>query len=256
MDEFSAENPVNETSSRYARLIPLPKTDPNYEKVSSLFRKGWKHPAKQPPQLCAIFKIVSPGSALQPFLDYKSIVSKASSWNAPSELDSEVLLFHGTNRACLLGENLRNVVLCNLSECYLCTIIRESYAIEKCGSKHGFTRFGTGIYTSACSSKADDYVCNKSQDAIMRVLLVNRVVVGRPKRMLRNAVHLKAPPYGFHSVIGVPGADLNYEETVVYSNDAIRPSYLVAYDSSVSALEERRRRRVALLRLFTTPLAS
>ena len=30
-------------------------------------------------------------------------------------------------------------------------------------------------------------------------------------------------------VIGEPGVDLNYEETVVYDNDAIRPAFLVVY---------------------------
>ena len=30
-------------------------------------------------------------------------------------------------------------------------------------------------------------------------------------------------------VIGEPGVDLNYEETVVYDNNAIRPAFLVVY---------------------------
>jgi hypothetical protein len=30
-------------------------------------------------------------------------------------------------------------------------------------------------------------------------------------------------------LIGEPGVRLNYEETVVFSNDAIRPAYLVVY---------------------------
>lgn len=33
-------------------------------------------------------------------------------------------------------------------------------------------------------------------------------------------------------VFGEPGADLNYEETVVYSNDAVRPAYLIVYADS------------------------
>jgi len=36
-------------------------------------------------------------------------------------------------------------------------------------------------------------------------------------------------PLPYHSLIGKPGDDLNFPETVVYSNDAIRPAYLITY---------------------------
>ena len=32
-------------------------------------------------------------------------------------------------------------------------------------------------------------------------------------------------------VMGIPGRDLNYDETVVYNNEAIRPVYLITYGS-------------------------
>jgi hypothetical protein len=50
------------------------------------------------------------------------------------------------------------------------------------------------------STEADDYSCNLSQDACLRTLLVNRVVVGRPYRRYRNAPDLVKPPDGFDSV--------------------------------------------------------
>ena len=49
-------------------------------------------------------------------------------------------------------------------------------------------------------------------------------------------------------VFGEPGTDLNYEETVVYSNDAIRPAYLMVYGQPP--------RKSLFKRLFKTPLAS
>lgn len=71
--------------------------------------------------------------------------------------------------------------------------------------------------------------------------------------MSQNATNLKGPPPGFHSVQGVPGVDLNYEETVVYNNDAIRPGYLIVYGDR----PERPKGALGSLRkLFTTPLAS
>jgi len=33
-------------------------------------------------------------------------------------------------------------------------------------------------------------------------------------------------------VVGVPGVDLNYEETVVYLDEAIRPAYLIIYSDN------------------------
>jgi len=52
---------------------------------------------------------------------------------AQNKLGNEKLLFHGTNRACLLGESSNSVLLCNLKECYLCSILRASFDVKKCG---------------------------------------------------------------------------------------------------------------------------
>ena len=102
--------------------------------------------------------------------------------------------------------------------------------------------------------EADDYSRNLSSNARLRVLLLNRVALGRPYKVRHNAVYLKGPPSGFHSVQGVPGADLNYEETVVYNNDAIRPGYLIVYGDPPE--EHKFSLKESLRRLFTTPLAS
>jgi hypothetical protein len=87
-------------------------------------------------------------------------------------VDTSGLFFHGTNRACALGDKKINDELCNNNKCNLCGIIRSSYDLAKSGmwllgftlaiglsadivpvgSKHKFSRFGRGIYTSACSS--------------------------------------------------------------------------------------------------------
>lgn len=86
--------------------------------------------------------------------------------------------------------------------------------------------FFTSAHLLNCSTEADDYSCNLSQDARLRTLLVNRVVVGRPYRRYRNAPNLVKPPDGFDSVssssfdnhlltssqiTGEIGWDLNYE---------------------------------------------
>jgi len=56
-----------------------------------------------------------------------------------------------------------------------------------------------------------------------------------------------------HKVVGEPGVDLNYEETVIYNNNAIRPAYLVVYGS---ASEIHSKVHALISTLFKTPLAS
>ncbi|KZT01540.1 ADP-ribosylation [Laetiporus sulphureus 93-53] len=215
------------------RLIQLQPIGTEYMELEMLFYRGWKHQTKGRPRVLAIYKVTYPPSALQPFLDYKEALSQSGCLPSQSrERAIEELLFHGTTRACLLGDTPYNTLPCNLPQCSLCKIIRESFDVKCCGLKNAFSRFGAGIYTTSCSSKADDYVQNVSKNARTRALLLSRVITGRPKELEGNAVNLTAPPVGYNSVIGVPGNDLNYEETVVYTNEAIRPSYIFVYDNT------------------------
>lgn len=78
-------------------------------------------------------------------------------------------------------------------------------------------------------AEADDYSRSTHPYARYKTLIVNSVIVGKTFNMKYNATHLRCPPSGYDSVTGVPGGDLNYEETVVYENEAIRPAYLVVY---------------------------
>lgn len=56
--------------------------------------------------------------------------------------------------------------------------------------------------------------------------------------------------------MGVPGFDLNYEETVVYNNDAIRPAFLIVYGEAPPVPPKPIAARVAVRKLFTAPLVS
>ncbi|KII89718.1 hypothetical protein PLICRDRAFT_697580 [Plicaturopsis crispa FD-325 SS-3] len=255
VNDFGAENPIDQRPIE-TRLIALQNRDPEYMKVQKDFLRGWKHPGKQPkPAVHAVFKIVASYANMEAYLQYRDLVETSPSLKRSPSLSpgNECLLFHGTSRACLLGDSIDNIRPCALTECFLCCIIRNSFDIEKCGSKHKFRRFGNGIYTTSCSSKADDYLEDLAKTPRFRVLLVNRVVVGNTFKQRKNAVNLTEPPSGYHSVLGEPGEDLNYEETVVYDNAAIRPAYVVVYgtppasDSKFKALVQA---------LFSTPLAS
>ncbi|KAI0080962.1 ADP-ribosylation [Panus rudis PR-1116 ss-1] len=256
MDEFCLEHPDNHFCNRRARLVPLERDSSRYLEIRDLFERGWKHPSKHLPYLHSVFKVIAPEANVKPFLTYQSSVLTTSWWSPFVRAGTEALLFHGTTRACLFGETPQSVLPCKLSGCSLCAIVRDSFDVNKCGNKHKFSRFGKGIYTSSCSSKADDYVRNLSKRAKHRVLLLNRVALGRTYRLKRNAQHLTAPPSGYHSVLGEPGIDLNYEETVVYSNDAIRPGYLLVYGDPPEEETEKRGLRNSLRKIFTTPILS
>jgi hypothetical protein len=43
------------------------------------------------------------------------------------------LFFHGTNRACTLGDKSSKDELCGKKECNLCAIIRGSFSVGKAG---------------------------------------------------------------------------------------------------------------------------
>lgn len=88
-------------------------------------------------------------------------------------------------------------------------------------------RFGKAIYVSSVSSKADDYA-SKTQ-AGYRSLLLTRIVKGNPERRTVGDKKLAAPKPGYDCVEGLVGQELNYEETCLYNNDAVRPAFLVMY---------------------------
>jgi len=81
-------------------------------------------------------------------------------------------------------------------------------------------------------------------------MLLSNVAVGKAYETYHNKPTLVRPPKGCNSVRGVrfsgsenrlnkaftfvqvygkAGADLRYDEVVVYTNDAIRPSWLIVY---------------------------
>lgn len=251
LDEFSLDNAANSVHGRKNRLLRIDRENHRFSEIEQLFRKGWRHRKKNRPRVQLIFKVLWPESMLEPYLAYRSSVQQTV--RAKDMRGNEQLLFHGTDRACLLAETRNNVVLCSLQKCSMCSILRTSFEVKRCGSKNAFKRFGHGIYTTSCSSKADDYTSNLSNEAGLRVMLVSRVVVGKPYKRYRNAVDLIGPPLGYHSIAGEIGWDLNYDETVTYRNETIRPAYLVVYgekeESPVTV-------KKFISSMFKTPLAS
>ncbi|GLB40706.1 putative poly(ADP-ribose) polymerase catalytic domain [Lyophyllum shimeji] len=249
-DQFT----LQDSNGRRNRILHLPATDPLYDFVEKRFEKGWKHPDKPKPPVHAIFKIQLTKENLEAYQKYRTRVEASPIVRVHPNSRIEKLLFHGTNRRCLLADDKSRTRLCELPECHLCRIVGSSFDIAKCGMKHQFRRFGTGIYSTSCSSKADDYVVDGAKKSTFRVMLASRVIVGKPFKRRQNGTGLTGPPPGYHSIVGKPGIHLNYPETVVYDNDAIRPAFLVVYgfppEKDPNAL------RSVISKLFKTPIAS
>ncbi|MCO5577828.1 hypothetical protein L7F22_031662 [Adiantum nelumboides] len=174
---------------------------------------------------------------------------------------NELYRYHGTTVGCKLGRPAAKVdgaeqeslSLCSDTECSLCRILESGFMKDKCRVNR-FQRYGKGIYCSGSSSKASAYVkCNdwvekwqnlggfskwfgnnisSSNKKNYKVMMVCRVLAGRPYHTTGNLQHLKGPPDGFHSVQGDPGEKLNYDELVLYKDCAILPAYIILYTSS------------------------
>ncbi|KAI1192289.1 hypothetical protein F5X97DRAFT_337673 [Nemania serpens] len=137
--------------------------------------------------------------------------------------------FHGTQRACYVGEAGDSLSYCYNPECSLCCILRYSFDVRQ-ASDGGM--FGRGIYTSPCSSKADIYAKNHYIRSNKHAILICRVVSNSPRLMTTADHSLTSPGYGYDSVAGLTqgdGGSLKYPEVVVYRNDAIVPVGVIIY---------------------------
>ena len=82
------------------------------------------------------------------------------------------------------------------------------------------------MYLAPNSSKCHEYTqgCNG-----YRALILCDVAPGRKYIETHDQTKLKAPPPGYDSVYGQHGGRLNYDEIVLYNEDAILPKYVIMY---------------------------
>jgi len=212
-------------------LVCVPEDNETYKTVADQFEQSWRHPTCCP-RLRAIYKIVGRQDMSDTYNAYRNAVDFRGRFTSRGLTSGNQLLrWHGTNRRCNVGDN-GQTSLCYSSQCPLCSIIYDSFDITCSKRKTGWGRFGIGIYTSSTSSKSNDYSSNLVSSP-WKALLLASVVAGNAKTFTKDQSALTRPPAGFDSVVGEPSTkgSLNYDELVVYTNDAIRPAYLVMYDS-------------------------
>jgi len=229
---FCSKNCADAAERQGPLLLDVPVGHVTHKSVEDQLHTSWKHTNRPSPKIKKIYKIVEPSSLRANYDAYKAAVEQRGNFKARGmSPGNERRRWHGARRGCNIGES-GQTQLCSGQNCPVCSIIRTSFDLKYSGNNFGWLRFGLGIYTSATSSKADDYISPNGPRPPVRALLLNTVVVGRGKTLTNDARTLTAPPAGFDSVLGEPdqSGSLNWDETVVYNNDAIRPSFLVIYD--------------------------
>jgi len=212
-------------------IIEVPRDHQNYTSVEAQFQQSWRHKTTCP-EVRAVYKIINTTASSDKYEKYlDSVETRGNFVSAGKPPGNENRRWHGTRRKCNIGDTGITTV-CTDSKCALCRIIKTSFDVKFFKEATGWGRFGAGIYTSSTSSKSNDYSSN-DRNSKWKALLLNKVAVGKGMKLTQNDTTLTKPPTGYDSVLAevVPGGALNYDELVVYNNDAVLPSYLVMYDS-------------------------
>lgn len=220
----------NDALGRAPAIIEVPQDHQNYKCVESQFRKTWRHKTTCP-EVKAIYKIITTEANLRQYQQYLDSVESRGNFVAMGKArGNEHRRWHGTKRRCNLGDP-GITTFCAGARCSLCCVIKSSFDLKFFKASTGWGRFGHGIYVSSTSSKANDYSKNLGINSEWKALLLNKVIVGHGKKLTQDSASLTGPPPGYDSILGEVGGVLNYDELVVYHNDAVRPSYLVMYKS-------------------------
>ncbi|CAN0163900.1 unnamed protein product [Ectocarpus sp. 12 AP-2014] len=150
--------------------------------------------------------------------------------------------FHGTscNEGCNFMVDPQNgQVPCGKSSCSVCNICKQGFKmgpnVAGTARATGFPlRYGEGIYLTSVSGKANDYASRSAKKvgiaSELRCMFVASVAVGRTFKT--NSTRLPAnqcPPPGYQSVVGEVGQGLNFDEFVVYNEQAALPTHLIVY---------------------------
>jgi hypothetical protein len=107
--------------------------------VREQFNKSWRHPTKRP-QVKHVYKIIYSANLMRAYTTYRSEVETRVGTPAGGGPGNEQRRFHGTKRACLVGDK-GNTTLCTSDQCSLCRIIRGSYDIKYYKNNTSYGRY-------------------------------------------------------------------------------------------------------------------
>jgi len=223
LSDFCSKKCSRDALNAAPLILEVPSSSKSYAEVSDKFKDDWTNPTSTP-TVVKIWKILCDRMHGNQFAQYKLAVERSTGERGANSRRR----WHGTVRVCQLGDEDDQHDLCNNDGCSLCAIINSSFQLAQFGQRFKSGQFGEGIYTSATSSKANDHSVDQGGSPYKAVLL-NDVVLGKSKKLTESDPTLNEPPAGYDSVIGEPGGDLNYDQCIVYKNEAIQPLFLVIY---------------------------
>ncbi|KAF8154070.1 hypothetical protein B0H34DRAFT_75619 [Crassisporium funariophilum] len=182
-------------------ILEVPVGHTTYDFVENKFKNAWKGGIATLPAIKKIYKVIENKSFLVPYDKYKKSVG------------NEVFRYHGTRQTCTLGQQGKTQ-LCAANGCALCSILKTSFKVSLANPSGGF---GAGVYSSSAASKARGYSGG--------VLILTKVVIGKTYDVSTWGAGVKSCPAGYNSVVFDANGAGN--ETIVYSDDAIRPVFLI-----------------------------
>lgn len=223
----------NDALANSPLLLKVPRDHSIFQSVVEQFNQSWRHPTPNGlPTVRKVYSVLAPAATTARYQGYKVSVEARGQHASPTRAaGNENRRWHGTFRECRLGDK-GHTQFCHSPACSLCCILKSSFDLSMYKKNTKWGRFGAGIYTSSTSSKANDYSRNSPQSSNLKALLLSKVVVGKGCKMKHDNPTLTAPPAGFDSVLAEVGGTLNYDEVIVYTNDAVRPAYLVMYEGA------------------------
>ena len=201
-----------------AVLEPLDSKKAEYKRAYEQFISTWvKYPP--PPKPEAIYAITNKNLSDS----FHKYVQELRGKDANS---TTAYHFHGTKLQCNL---LQTNAVCSNIACGICGISQKGFDPSLRGTNiPRFKRYGNGFYFAPNSSKCHDYT--QGVEAIgLRAQLLCLVASGTRFETTKNHTDLSKPPQSCHSVFGVKGGVLNYEEVVVYESHAILPEFVIVY---------------------------
>ncbi|KIM77115.1 hypothetical protein PILCRDRAFT_627541 [Piloderma croceum F 1598] len=184
-------------------LLAIPRGHTTFTMVENKFQQGWKA-GTSCPTVKRVYRIVESQASIDSYYAYLNKYS------------NQCFRFHGTNRNCQLGDHGHNS-LCTSSSCCACSVIKTSFKVSLANPGGAF---GQGIYTSSASNKSASY-------STSGVMFLTKVVLGKVCEVTKFA-QVKSCPSGKQSVV-FDRMNGTLNETVVYTNEAIRPMFLIVF---------------------------
>eukprot|EP00960_Hanusia_phi_P009331 270302-Hanusia_phi.AAC.2 len=213
-----------------------------YQGIKEQFLRSWTHPGPQP-RVLRIYQVRNPREVYERYLQYREFLERHGGAN-------EKRRFHGTSMApeCMFGHDV-NRGPCMNPNCAVCTICETSFDLRHAGNSvrgggaRMALRYGNGLYFSRVSSKSNDYANDSERDGV-RIVFLCKICLGNTYCAQEELIHTdqvnslircRTGSATFDSITGLTiaeGGKLNYQENVIYCNDAAIPSYLVVYKVS------------------------